>query len=529
MEAKIPELDFFVIDEFYKLSISTEGDRATQLNQAFIRLIKTGAQFYLLGPSISAIPDIVEEKIKCSFLIEDFHTVAIELHQVSKKPTKEKALAKLLDIVDGQTMIYCQSPASTRRVLKAYLELRTIEHSQDEELIEAAEWTAANYHDQWLVSVALQYGIGIHHGRLPRSLARFMVRAFEEGKLKILLCTSTLIEGVNTTAKNVIIYDDKLNKKPLNFFTFNNIKGRSGRMFRHFIGHVYIFETPPQPELPFVDIPALNPTETTPSSLLIQLAENHVPESLRGKVNVLLNQQILPVELLKKLSSIEPEFLLDTAKYLFGMDVCELDQFSWSSRPQYEHIKATSEVIWTQLGGASSASHSSILSSKMMTFWIWKLYKSRSVAKFRRETIKNQITNTTKPLSPDDAVENVLAFLRGWASFNYPKYLMALNDIADFVLTKRGLRGCNYSSFAVSIEHLFQPSSFSSLEEYGLPSEIAEKLLAKRLFSEDDDLDVVVNALRNRQLSHFAEGVFEKRVIEDFQRGLGSKLHAERG
>lgn len=142
----------------------------------------------------------------CSFLIEDFQTVAIELHQISKKPNKEEALANLLDKVDGQTMIYCQSPASTRKILKTYLELRSIELSQDDELIEAAKWTATHYHDQWLVSVALQHGIGIHHGRLPRSLGRFMVRAFEEGKLKILLCTSTLIEGVNTTAKNVIVY-----------------------------------------------------------------------------------------------------------------------------------------------------------------------------------------------------------------------------------------------------------------------------------------------------------------------------------
>lgn len=238
MSGELPEVDFFVIDEFYKLSISNEGDRATQLNQAFLRLSNTDAQFYLLGPAIREVPDIVKEKTGCSFHFEDFQTVAIELHQVVKKPNKEEALANLLDMVDGQTMIYCQSPASTRKLLKRYLELRSIELSQDDELIEAAKWTATHYHDQWLVSVALQHGIGIHHGRLPRSLGRFMVRAFEEGKLKILLCTSTLIEGVNTAAKNVIVYDNKLNNKSLDFFTYNNIRGRSGRMFRHFIGHV---------------------------------------------------------------------------------------------------------------------------------------------------------------------------------------------------------------------------------------------------------------------------------------------------
>lgn len=522
MENEIPEIDFFAIDEFYKLSISNEGDRATQLNQAFLKLSNTNAQFYLLGPSISAIPDIVKEKLECSFLIEDFQTVAIELHLVSKKPSKEEALAKLLDTVDGQTMIYCQSPASTRKVLKEYLDLRTIKPTCDEELIEAAKWTADHYHDQWLVSVALQHGIGIHHGRLPRSLGRFMIRAFEEGKLKILLCTSTLIEGVNTAAKNVIIYDSKLNKKSLDIFTFNNIKGRSGRMFRHFIGNVYVFDAPPQEELPFVDMPAINPTETTPSSLLIQLLPSDVPEMLRAKVDKLLNQEILPIDLLKQFSSIEPEYLLATGKYLLDLDVRELNKCSWSSRPQYDDILFSSEIIWEKLGGATSARQSSMRSASMMTKWAWDLYATRNVPRFRHQKIQNQIERGT---SPDDAVENVLAFLRGWASFNYPKYLIALSEIANFVLTKRGLKGCNYIPFAASIEHLFQPNSFSSLEEYGLPTEISEKLLASNLFGAEDDLEAVVNSLRNRELGRFAEGVFERRVIEDFQQGLGSKLY----
>lgn len=97
---------------------------------------------------------------------------------------------------------------------------------------------------------------------------------------------------------------------------------------------------------------------------------------------------------------------------------------------------------------------------------------------------------------------------------------MTLSEIANFVLTKRDLSGFNYVSFAVSIEHLFQLNSFSSLGEYGLPTEISEKLLLNNLFKKDYDLDTVVNNLRNRQLSDFASGIFERRVIEDFQLGI---------
>lgn len=520
IEEEIPDIDFFVIDEFYKLSISNDGGRSTLLNQAFLRLTKTGAQFYLLGPSIKSIPDIVQGKLNCKFLVEDFQTVAIELHFLKKKPNKNEALAKLLDEIDGQTMIYCQSPASTRKLIKSYLNIRDLEVTKENELLEAAKWTSDNYHNEWLVSVALRHGIGIHHGRLPRALGRFMIRAFEEGKIKILLCTSTLIEGVNTSAKNVVVYDSKLNRKSLDFFTFSNIKGRTGRMFRHFMGNIYVFEAPPEEELPFVDMPAINPDKNTPSSLLINLPEKDVPLSLRGKVDTLLNQKALPVDILKQHSGIEPEYLLDTANTLLLLEARELERFSWTSRPQYDDIKLTSDFIWTQLGGAATARQSLMRSASMMTLWIWRLYSSRNVPRFRREMIFNQIGRNT---SPDDAVENVLAFLRGWASFNYPKYLVTLNDIVNHVLQLRGLRPCNYLPFAMIIEHLFQPSSFSALEEYGLPTEISEKLLNGNVFNKEDSFDVVVNNLRNQKLDRFGNGVFEKRVIEDFQRGIGAK------
>jgi hypothetical protein len=521
IEGEIPEIDFFVIDEFYKLSISNDGGRSTLLNQAFLRLSSTGAQFYLLGPSIKSIPAVVQEKLNCKFLVEDFQTVAIELHFLKKKPNKNEALAKLLDEIDGQTMVYCQSPASTRKLIKSYLDIRDLEVTQENELLEAAKWTSDNYHDKWLVSVALRHGIGIHHGRLPRALGRFMIRAFEEGKIKILLCTSTLIEGVNTSAKNVVVYDSKLNRKSLDFFTFSNIKGRTGRMFRHFMGNIFVFEAPPEEELPFVDMPAINPDENTPSSLLINLPEKDIPSSLREKVDTLLNQKVIPVDLLKQHSGIEPEYLLDTANTLLLLETRELERFSWTSRPQYEDIKLTSDLIWTQLGGAATARQSSMRSASMMTLWIWRLYSSRNVPRFRREMILSQIERNT---SPDDAVENVLAFLRGWASFNYPKYLVTLNDVVNHVLQLKGLRPCNYLPFAMIIEYLFQPSSFSALEEYGLPTEISEKLLNGKVFNKDDSLDVVVNNLRNQELDRFGNGVFEKRVIEDFQRGIGAKI-----
>jgi len=292
-------------------------------------------------------------------------------------------------------------------------------------------------------------------------------------------------------------------------------------MFKHFLGRIFVFDEPPQEELPFVDMPAINPDEHTPSSLLISLSPENIPPSLKEKVDAFVNQETLPLNLLKDNSSIEPEYLLDTATYLLDLDVRELEKFAWTSMPDYDDVLLTSEIIWEQLGGKTSARQSSMRSFSMMTFWVWRLYASRNVSRFRREMIDNQINE--RDISPDEAVENVLSFIRGWASFNYPKYLVALSEVTNHVLVSRGLRPCNYIAFASTVEHLFQPSSFSALEEYGLPTEISEKLMDEKLFGKDDGLDVVVDNLRNSKLSQFGESIFEKRVIEDFQVGIGSK------
>jgi hypothetical protein len=531
MRGQIEVVDFFAIDEFYKLSISEEGSRSTQLNEAFLHLYNTGAQFFMLGPSIDAIPENAAEILKCRFIIERFQTVVTELFPLSKKPSKIESLANLLDCAEGQSLIYCQSPSSTRKVLKEYMDIRDIPVSQNKEMIQSAEWTSRNYHDQWLVSVALKHGIGIHHGRLPRALARFMVRAFERGIVKILLCTSTLIEGVNTSAKNVIIYDNKIGgnsrKNLLDFFTFNNIRGRSGRMFQHFIGNVYYFDTPPQEELPFVDIPAVNPTDTTPSSLLIQMDEKTIPEQLRDKYRTFSENEVIPFHQLKELSGIEPEFLLGTAEYLNSLPMQKLRLYAWANRPQYEDIQLTSELIWENMGGSVPAKRAGISSAKMMTFWLWKLYSLRSVSRFRREMIDNQINNNMSPKSPDEAVENVLAFLRNWASFNYPKYLSALNDVVNSQFSKRGLPEANYLPFATQIEHLFQPTALMTLEEFGLPIEISQDLALKKVFSVDDSFQQIISSLRHSDLSHFGGNEFEKGMIDDFQKGIGVDIDTE--
>ena len=151
------------------------------------------------------------------------------------KLERQTELVKLLKTLNEPTLVFCGSPARANKIAERLVEELFEAHQQESDL---ADWLAENYHPDWIVAKALRCGIGIHHGKLPRSIAQQMVRLFDEGRISKLICTSTLIAGVNTKAKNVVVFDNKIANKKIDHFTFNNIKGRSGRMFKHFIGRV---------------------------------------------------------------------------------------------------------------------------------------------------------------------------------------------------------------------------------------------------------------------------------------------------
>ena len=94
----------------------------------------------------------------------------------------------------------------------------------------------------WVVTRALKKGIGIHHGLVPKYIQNEIIYLFNNRILHTLICTTTITEGVNTTAKNMIILSYKKGKKDLKKFDAKNIEGRAGRFLQHYRGRVFILD-----------------------------------------------------------------------------------------------------------------------------------------------------------------------------------------------------------------------------------------------------------------------------------------------
>ncbi len=130
---------------------------------------------------------------------------------------------------------------------------------------------------------ALKKGYLVHNAQLPNGVKIMQLDWFENSKeFNKLLCTSTLLEGVNTTAKNIIItkpYTGGKNGKYFDAFDFFNLVGRSGRMNKHYLGNAYYIKGPEDKEYIKEDAIKNIEFEITQNSEDIEIHKNNYEEN----------------------------------------------------------------------------------------------------------------------------------------------------------------------------------------------------------------------------------------------------------
>lgn len=195
------QLDLAVIDEFYKLDPSRQDDRSLTLNAAAYQLLRRSNQFFFLGPNIETVRYSADNRWRFEFLHTRFSTVAVDTFDLGGVENKEERLAyELRQKRNWPALVFVSSPDRANS-----LAARLSEGEPFSEVMDFPQWIDENFGPNWELSKIVAAGIAVHHGRIPRSMASHFVRMFNIGELPILICTSTLIEGVNTAAKSVLI------------------------------------------------------------------------------------------------------------------------------------------------------------------------------------------------------------------------------------------------------------------------------------------------------------------------------------
>lgn len=167
----------------------------------------------------------------------------------NQRPTSEsKKVAYLTMSIgskDGGNLIYANGAYEAEKYGKLVSQLVKVEQNniQDSQLKEFVKLVKKNIHRDYILSKILNHGVSIHYGNLPLNIRQEIENLFKQNIIKYLVCTSTLLEGVNLPAKNIFIRKPKRgSKSPLNTTDFWNLAGRAGRWGREFSGNIFCIE-----------------------------------------------------------------------------------------------------------------------------------------------------------------------------------------------------------------------------------------------------------------------------------------------
>lgn len=98
-------------------------------------------------------------------------------------------------------------------------------------------------HKNYELADFIEKGIAAHVGYLPPSIRIQIEDLFKsDDGIFVLCCTSTLIEGVNLPAENLVITSSKTGQNELSEIEFRNLIGRVGRVSSTLYGNVYMIE-----------------------------------------------------------------------------------------------------------------------------------------------------------------------------------------------------------------------------------------------------------------------------------------------
>lgn len=262
--AKLEKIDFLVIDEVYKLETDKTDDRVLVLNMAYYYLSKKAVKYVLLAPFIKEILDYDELEKKPVFYRSDYSPVVNNIVQ-KKIISDEERFAKCQEIIENlvgeKTLIYFATVVG-KYGMYTYIDSVIANEpeidSMPEEISAFIQWACEEIHEEWCVITALKHGYLIHNGQIPVGTRIFQINQYgEQVGFDKMLCTSTLLEEVNTTAENIIIVQParKYSKEGECFssFDFFNLVGRTGRLNEHLIGNAYYIQGPKDVEFSYND------------------------------------------------------------------------------------------------------------------------------------------------------------------------------------------------------------------------------------------------------------------------------------
>lgn len=139
---------------------------------------------------------------------------------------------------EGGVLVYANT-ASEAEKIAAIISRSLAEAEPHDGLASLIELAEATVHKQYVLAEMLRKGVACHYGNMPLQLRTEIEDLFRAGAIKYLVCTSTLVEGVNLPCRTLVVRNPKKGKiDALEDADFWNLAGRAGRWGTEFQGNI---------------------------------------------------------------------------------------------------------------------------------------------------------------------------------------------------------------------------------------------------------------------------------------------------
>lgn len=242
-------------------------------------------------------------------------------------------------------LVYVNRPSDAEKVAELLFELIGREagetaEARDVELRDLAELARHAVHPRFLLARYASRGIAFHYGNMPLLLRSEVERLFSTGALRFLICTSTLIEGVNLACRNVFVRGPRKGPEPMSDGDFWNLAGRAGRWGRDRVGNI-------------ICIDATNPAVWHGRTAPFERQQQTIKRAADGAITT--SERL--VDYIRRgtpRSESRRESTLEyTAAYLMGLSLSGVDmsQMRWVSRFEPAVIASVTDAVSNALRG----------------------------------------------------------------------------------------------------------------------------------------------------------------------------------
>ncbi|MDD2208526.1 MAG: DEAD/DEAH box helicase [Bacilli bacterium] len=410
--------------------------------------------------------------------------------------------------------------------------------------------------DEWYVISTLKMGVGIYVSSIPRYIKRELITLFEQGIIKTLIVTTAFVEGVNSSAKNIIIASGSTGgNKKLNDLSLLNIVGRAGRFGKNFLGNVYFLNNEPYKKVissKDKGVKLVNPnyklnlTLNKRSDYELEMMDNEYLNPFeierKNKVVEVLNNNNFNYEELSKIAIVVPNtwkaILYDYFKNHSNIDEIKdivgniaddnSDNFIMSITKIFNILK---EI--TILKDTYGFNYVSPFTKDGKFLWaeLYKIHKNdnikkvllsnkRFIEKKKVEMTNNFVdyTNTwikdyyDKHGNFDDSklYEKTFRFISDIIEYKIPYYINFFINIFKYYINKENINFNNDDDFSIDlilekVENNFIDENLIEFYDYGFPKQLIDKI---------EKLGGNISILAIDEISEFDE--FEKIILKEY-------------